>query len=281
MIGSRLARGATRTVLGLILASTCTQAAVSQAIAEEYDPGMEVFDVVIDDGGVTEAQVEPVATDPTVIDGEVVQPTEEQVYDPEAEAARMAALAAAPAPPLAEAQGAAIVDGGGNILWQKNGDQRMSPASTTKVMTAVVALDALKNGISLDDQVSLVAPDLGPEAQMADYANGEQAVLRDMLRVMLVYSANDAAYNVARHVAGVTSCREHWLRYASISRRSSRCQEGRARTSQRVSATTVSCTSLTLLAMGLRAMARSRSVRRSSTATATPWSANRSSWRSR
>ncbi len=202
MIGSRLARGATRTVLGLILASTCTQAAVSQAIAEEYDPGMEVFDVVIDDGGVTEAQVEPVATDPTVIDGEFVQPTEEQVYDPEAEAARMAALAAAPAPPLAEAQGAAIVDGGGNILWQKNGDQRMSPASTTKVMTAVVALDALKNGISLDDQVSLVAPDLGPEAQMADYANGEQAVLRDMLRVMLVYSANDAAYNVARHVAG-------------------------------------------------------------------------------
>lgn len=121
---------------------------------------------------------------------------------PEAIAALYERLAEAPAPTLKEAQGAAIIDGGGNILYAKDAERQMSPASTTKVMTAVVALDSLKNGKSLDDTVTLVEPYLGPDAQMADFTEGETATFRDLLRVMLVYSANDAAYNVALHVAG-------------------------------------------------------------------------------
>ena len=116
--------------------------------------------------------------------------------------ARLDALAETDAPTLLEAQSAAIIDGAGNVLFEKDANTPRSPASVTKVMTAVVALDSLKQGKSLDDVVTLVEPYLGPDAQMADFQNGETATFRDLLRVMLVYSANDAAYNVALHVAG-------------------------------------------------------------------------------
>lgn len=102
-------------------------------------------------------------------------------------------------PLLSEAKAAAIIDRGGNVLYELNADQEMSPASITKVMTAVVALDA---NMPLDVDVECVSPYLGAEAQMAGFDNGERISFRDLLRVMLVYSANDAAYNVALHVGG-------------------------------------------------------------------------------
>lgn len=109
------------------------------------------------------------------------------------------ALANSAEPRLSEATAAAIIDKGGNILYERNSEQEKSPASITKVMTAVVALSS---GKSLDDEVICVAPYLGEEAQMAGFEVGDRISFRDLLRVMLVYSANDAAYNVALHVGG-------------------------------------------------------------------------------
>lgn len=124
----------------------------------------------------------------------------QQEMNPEqAEETQGAALANALEPVLTEATAAAIIDKGGNILYERNSEQEKSPASITKVMTAVVALSS---GMSLDDEVVCEAPYLGEEAQMADLGKGDRLSFRDLLRVMLVYSANDAAYNVALHVAG-------------------------------------------------------------------------------
>lgn len=131
-------------------------------------------------------------------DGTQAAATPEEQAQREA-ATTQEALANAAQPTLTEATAAAIIDNGGNVLFERNSEQEKSPASITKVMTAVVALSS---GKSLDDEVICTAPYLGAEAQMAGFESGDRITFRDLLRVMLVYSANDAAYNVALHVGG-------------------------------------------------------------------------------
>ncbi len=102
-------------------------------------------------------------------------------------------------PELEEAYGAVLLDAAGNVLFEQNGTEIQPPASTTKVMTAMVVLDS---GHSLDEDVELFEDDLGDGAQLADYGTGDHATLGELLEVMLVYSGNDAAHNAACHVAG-------------------------------------------------------------------------------
>ena len=103
------------------------------------------------------------------------------------------------APTLTEAQAAIVVDQAGNVLFSKNADQEFPMASITKVMTAIVALDS---GKSLDDVCTITDANLGGEAQAAGYVETDTPTFRELLNAMLVYSANDAAYNVAVNVAG-------------------------------------------------------------------------------
>ena len=102
-------------------------------------------------------------------------------------------------PVLSEAQCAIVEDSAGNVLYEKNADTQMPMASITKVMTAMVALDS---GIDLDTPCQIYATDLGADSQTAGFVEGDTPTLRELLRVMLVYSANDAAENVALNVAG-------------------------------------------------------------------------------
>lgn len=102
-------------------------------------------------------------------------------------------------PELEEAEGAALLDTGGNVLYAYNEEARFPPASTTKVMTAMVALDSGRN---LDEMVTIREDDLGEGGQLADYGDGDQVPLGELMQVMLVYSGNDAAYNTACHIAG-------------------------------------------------------------------------------
>ncbi len=104
-----------------------------------------------------------------------------------------------PEPTLSEADAAVLMDKGGNVLYQQNPTKREHPASITKVMTAMVTLDS---DHELTDIVDMVAPDLGFNSQMGDYATGDKIELGELMRVMLVYSGNDAAYNVACYVGG-------------------------------------------------------------------------------
>ncbi|MCH3948669.1 MAG: D-alanyl-D-alanine carboxypeptidase [Olsenella sp.] len=102
-------------------------------------------------------------------------------------------------PVLSEAQCAIVEDSAGNVLYEKNADKQMPMASITKVMTAMVALDS---GIDLDTRCQIHATNLGADSQTAGFVEGDTPTLRELLRVMLVYSANDAAENVALNVAG-------------------------------------------------------------------------------
>ena len=102
-------------------------------------------------------------------------------------------------PQVAEARGAIVMDGGGQVLWELDAYRETNPASITKVMTAMVALDS---GFPLDATITCVDVDLGDFSQTAGYVAGDKATLRDLLEVALVWSANDACYQIACGIAG-------------------------------------------------------------------------------
>lgn len=95
--------------------------------------------------------------------------------------------------PVISAQGAIAVDlDSGTPLYEKNPDLQLLPASTTKIVTALVAMDVY----SLD-QVLTVPNGAGVDGQKMRLYSGEQMKVEDLLYGLLVYSANDAAMTLA------------------------------------------------------------------------------------
>jgi len=101
--------------------------------------------------------------------------------------------------PDVSARAALIADADtGAILHELNGDRVVPPASTTKMMTALLVLE----NASLDDMVTVspIALTIG-EASMS-LVQGEQLSVHDLLHGLLLVSANDAAMALAVHVSG-------------------------------------------------------------------------------
>ncbi len=97
------------------------------------------------------------------------------------------------------AEAAVIVEAGsGKVLFAKNADGRFPPASTTKVMTAIVALENLSPGneITAGDKVLRVEPTI------AGLKPGVRYPLEDLLEAILIRSANDAAVAIAEGACG-------------------------------------------------------------------------------
>ena len=92
------------------------------------------------------------------------------------------------------AQGALVVDIGSRIrLYEKNPTLRFLPASTTKIMTALVALENYR----LDEVIEV--KNLLDEGQKMDLVLGEKITVENLLYGILVHSANDAAQVLAEH----------------------------------------------------------------------------------
>lgn len=85
----------------------------------------------------------------------------------------------------------------GEILFQKNIDSQLSPASTTKLMTALVALDNYKP----DDILTVYDEDL-VEGSTMGLNLGERLTFRSLLYGMLLNSGNDAAFTIASNYPG-------------------------------------------------------------------------------
>ncbi|PIU64327.1 MAG: D-alanyl-D-alanine carboxypeptidase, partial [Armatimonadetes bacterium CG07_land_8_20_14_0_80_40_9] len=103
--------------------------------------------------------------------------------------------------PALTAQSAILVEAKrGKILFQKNIHQKMSPASITKIMTAILVLE---KG-NLDDWVitskRAATREVGESAIWLE--EGEEMTLRDLLYALLIKSANDAAVAAAEHISG-------------------------------------------------------------------------------
>lgn len=96
-----------------------------------------------------------------------------------------------------------IEAGGGRVLYAHNADHKQPIASLTKIMTLVLALEALRDGkVRLDDMVtgSALAKSMGGTQIWLE--EGEQFTFKDMLYAVGVGSANDCAVAVAEYLGG-------------------------------------------------------------------------------
>ncbi len=91
-------------------------------------------------------------------------------------------------------------DGNRRVLWSRNENERMSPASTTKVMTTLVAIENLP----LSHEVVIPTEAVGVEGSSVYLAEGEVLTLEELLYCVMLESANDAATAVAIAVSGST-----------------------------------------------------------------------------
>ncbi len=82
------------------------------------------------------------------------------------------------------------------VLYQKDADQQVFPASTTKMMTALVAFDQYDLGREITVTTSY------PEGQNLKLTPGEKLTVNQLLYALLVQSANDAAEVLAENFAG-------------------------------------------------------------------------------
>lgn len=85
------------------------------------------------------------------------------------------------------------------ILYEKNSNQKLYPASTTKIMTAILAIENgnLNDLITIDEEV--VKLTYGSHIALEA---GEILTLKQLLDALLIESANDAAFAIAKYVSG-------------------------------------------------------------------------------
>lgn len=107
------------------------------------------------------------------------------------------AASAAPAPAV-NAQCAVVMHADGEIVWEKNADEPMLIASTTKIMTALVVLDCCRMA-----ETVRVAPECcGIEGSSMYLKPGQEITVEKLLLGLLLVSGNDAAAALAVHCAG-------------------------------------------------------------------------------
>lgn len=102
--------------------------------------------------------------------------------------------------PTITSESAILFDGEtGKILFEKNSHKSMYPASTTKILTAIIALE----NSELNDRV-IIAKEatLGIDGSHIALEPGEILTMKDLLHALLIESANDAAKAIAIHISG-------------------------------------------------------------------------------
>lgn len=107
-----------------------------------------------------------------------------------------------PPDPKIEAESAILVNPDtGMVLYEKNADAQRFPASTTKIMTALLTLEHA----DIYDTVTAVKEDfdkMDADSSTANIQVGETVRVIDLLYCLMLPSANEAAYMLARHVGG-------------------------------------------------------------------------------
>lgn len=93
----------------------------------------------------------------------------------------------------------------GTVLYEKNPDQKFAPASVTKIMTMLLAMEAIDSGkISLNDKITCSenAKKMGGSTMLLD--TGEIRSVEDILKGIAIASGNDAAVAMAEFLSGST-----------------------------------------------------------------------------
>ncbi len=99
---------------------------------------------------------------------------------------------------------ATLMDAGtGTILFEKNPHEKMEPASITKIMTLIIAFEAIESGkVNLSDIVRVSERAWKTGGSQVFLGPGEEQSLETLLKCIVVASANDASTAVAEYIGG-------------------------------------------------------------------------------
>lgn len=118
-----------------------------------------------------------------------------------------------PEPPRLAASAYMLEDfDSGRILAAHNADERVEPASITKMMTTYIAFSELTKGnISLDDMVPVSETAWRKGGSKMFIEVGDEVRLEDILRGVIIQSGNDASIALAEYIAGSESTFAGWM----------------------------------------------------------------------
>ncbi len=118
------------------------------------------------------------------------------------DAVQISAAQTWPEPPGINAPSAILIEAStGSILYEKDAKRAMYPASTTKIMTALLAIENSR----LTETVTMsydATHSMGWDASRVGLDEGEQLSMEDALYAILLASANEVTYAVGEHIAG-------------------------------------------------------------------------------
>ena len=99
------------------------------------------------------------------------------------------------------AKGMGVIEGNsGDVLYSKNENLELPMASTTKIVTAIVAIE---NSSDLDEKFVVSEKAIGIEGTSIYLKSGEKLSLRELLYGLILASGNDCAIAIAEHIAGL------------------------------------------------------------------------------
>ncbi len=126
------------------------------------------------------------------------EPVRQPVSRPPEQPVHVATIPQTPPPPVV-GESAIVVDvASGRVLYAKNADLPRAVASTQKIITALCVLDAG----NIDKPVTIAASDGACEPTKLGLRAGEVYSRRELVKVLMVKSANDVGRSLARDVAG-------------------------------------------------------------------------------
>ena len=109
-----------------------------------------------------------------------------------------------PSPPELGAESYILMDvQSGRILVQKNADERVAPASLTKMMTAYIADREMEAGrLSMDEETTVSVNAWQTGGSRMFLKEGSKVTVRELMHGIIVQSGNDASMALAEHIAG-------------------------------------------------------------------------------
>ncbi len=104
-----------------------------------------------------------------------------------------------PAPPTISASGAVLIDAKtGQILFEKNAYEQLPPASTTKIMTAILAIESNR----LEENATISAKAANTSGSSMYLEKGQIITLHELLTGLMLRSGNDSAIAIAEFISG-------------------------------------------------------------------------------
>ncbi len=94
----------------------------------------------------------------------------------------------------------------GTVIYEKNADEALRPASITKIMTLILIFDAIRDGkIALGDQATTSAYAKSMGGSQVFLEEGESQTVETLIKCIVIASGNDAAVTMAEYIAGSES----------------------------------------------------------------------------